>query len=71
MNINYNEFKKEIIGNFKEYLEGELIEKVTNEVIDTYIVTLHFDLLEEVESLEEKQYIEGVIKSIIENTFIK
>ena len=73
LGMSYEEFKQSAIESFKEYLEGELIEEseVTYKNISNYLACMHFDIIDEVESIEDKLYIEEIIEKILRERFLK
>ena len=63
--------EKDLINNFKEFLEeyGIKENEITYEDLETYITSLHYDLIDEYENIEDIALIEEDIERIIYENF--
>lgn len=63
--------EKDLINNFKEFLEEYEIKEneITYEDLETYITSLHYDLIDEYENIEDVALIEEDIEDLLHENF--
>ena len=59
----------EVIKNFNEYLIENEIQEITVNDINNYILSLHYDILDDAENFNDIELIENDIEQVIYNNF--
>lgn len=67
--LNYSDIVELSIQNFNEYIQENNIKNIILNDINNFVISMHYDILNNCESIEDIQYIENIIANILKKEY--